>query len=130
MIRPLPQNSFLRKFLERTLPPIITLATYVHTDRTKVVIDFGKVANLAIQNGVFYRFFLNQQPPSVDPLPVYAKIGEKLFKVMTNGGNNLMSDQLRMFQDVAVVYGNNPPHFLIFAVLRGTIPDTSAKPNL
>ncbi len=73
-----------------------------------------------------YYIQLKQSIPKVDPLVVYLKFGKQGYKLMTNSGNNFMSDQLTENMIYSVVYGSNPLHFLAVDVL----PPTSAKPQL
>lgn len=89
------------------------------------IVDFGTIANFALQNLKDYKFIVCQQIPASDAIQnVQFKINGVTYSVLTNSGNTFLSDQLRQGIVYCAVYGNNPKHFLI----KNCVPPTSFIP--
>lgn len=89
------------------------------------IVDFGTIANFALQNLKDYKFIICQQiPASTSIQNVQFTINGATYTVLTNSGNTFLSDQLRQGVLYCAVYGNNPKHFLI----KNCVPPTSFIP--
>ena len=89
------------------------------------IVNFGTIANFALQNLRDYKFIICQQIPTTTTIePVQFQINGTAYNVLTNSGNNFMADQLRQGVLYCAVYGNNPSHFLV----KNCVPPTSYTP--
>lgn len=91
-----------------------------------MVVDFGTILNFMLKNLKDYKFIICEEIPIAPSLlNVQFKINGVLYPVLTNAGNNFISDQLRRRIIYCAVYGNNPKHFLI----KNCLPETSFVPT-
>lgn len=85
------------------------------------IVNFGTIANFALQNLRDYKFTICQQVPTTTTIePVQFQINGIAYNILTNSGNNFMADQLTQGVLYCVVYGNNPSHFLVKNCLKPT----------
>lgn len=67
-----------------------------------------------VDNGKCYRLVLCANLPSMSTIvPVTLQFNSSFLPVMDRIGNNLMSDQLHTRKCYNLIYGANPPHFLV-----------------